>query len=476
MFNVINGDSDTVQYLIDDVRAALSGFDRASISTIHSFSQRMLDQFAFESGQEAELELVADATELAEEYVADLMANAYAGATERELGALEDLGFNPKRVRTLVKEMTRAVTPELRPDPATLQGLPSTPLAIARRWCKEVDSVGAFVGSEEGEAALTGIGSLRGKKGKKLTASQAKKAEEAAESLREWVADGGRKASIGTSAEEEYLRGKRATSAEEDPEYARVAPLFDKVNGALTLRERLDAAMAVYVAEHARRHLETELERRRWLTFNAILSRLAARISDPDSGSELAAAIRDRYEVALVDEFQDTDSAQWAVLKAVFANVSRRLILIGDPKQAIYAFRDADIYVYLQAKGETKARRETMTTNYRTDRSLVQAMNHLWQEGSGAFMTDAIEYVEVEANHGDGRARLPDLPCGRSRAPLELRWANVHTLRGEHPREGEERIDTDEGRQLAGYLCAREAAALLRTGHRFFPEKSGDER
>lgn len=455
------------------VHAALSGFDRASISTIHGFSQRMLDQFAFESGQEAELELVTDASELQQEYVSDLMANAYAEATEREVHALEELGFAPGRMRDLVEEMTGAVSPALRPEPSTLGDLPDTPLALARRWCAAVDSMGDFVESNAGEGALEGLASLVSANGKKLNK---KTAAGAADDLRAWVAQGGRGGTIGTKARNEYLRGERATSAEEDSEYERVAPLFEAVNGALGLRERLISAMAIRVGEGARQHVDDELRRRRLLTFNTILSRLAERIVDPDSGAALAEAIRERYDVALVDEFQDTDAAQWAVLRAVFGHPSRRLLLIGDPKQAIYAFRDADIHVYLDAKHVTSAQQETMAKNFRTDASLVDAMNHLWQADSGAFLTDDVEYVKVGARHADGRVALPPCEEGRTRAALEIRWADVHTLRGEVPAGGKETMNKDAARCLAAGLCAREAAALLRSGGQFFSSKGGESR
>ena len=106
---------------------ALSAFDRAGISTIHGFSQRTLEQLAFESGQEPDLDVVADAAEICEAYVADLLATAYAAATEEETRALTALGFVPDRLRRLVNTMTGAATPQLRPAPATLADLPDEP-------------------------------------------------------------------------------------------------------------------------------------------------------------------------------------------------------------------------------------------------------------------------------------------------------------------------------------------------------------
>ena len=68
------------------------------------------------------------------------------------------------------------------------------------------------------------------------------------------------------------------------------------------------------------------------------------------------ARLRERYRVVLVDEFQDTDPIQWEILQRAFGGGGVTLVLIGDPKQAIYAFRGADVYSYLEAAKAADAR------------------------------------------------------------------------------------------------------------------------
>ena len=98
-------------------------------------------------------------------------------------------------------------------------------------------------------------------------------------------------------------------------------------------------------AQHVERKLDEELRRTGQLTYDAMLSRLADAVTGPPSdasnSSHLADVIRHRFDAALVDEFQDTDRAQWSVMQKVFAHPDRQLLIIGDPKQAIYAFRGA---------------------------------------------------------------------------------------------------------------------------------------
>lgn len=89
--------------------------------------------------------------------------------------------------------------------------------------------------------------------------------------------------------------------------------------------------------------------------------------------------IRSRYQAAIIDEFQDTDPMQWDIFKTLFVGHCRSICLVGDPKQSIYAFRNADLYTYLKAKealGEDS--HKCLDTNYRSTPELVKALNHLF--------------------------------------------------------------------------------------------------
>ena len=79
--------------------------------------------------------------------------------------------------------------------------------------------------------------------------------------------------------------------------------------------------------------------------------RLRDTLIAPERGEAACQLLRSRYQVVLVDEFQDTDPVQWEVVRRAFGDGQTTLVLIGDPKQAIYAFRGADVYAYLEAAG-----------------------------------------------------------------------------------------------------------------------------
>ncbi|WP_330181163.1 UvrD-helicase domain-containing protein [Nocardia sp. NBC_01503] len=109
--------------------------------------------------------------------------------------------------------------------------------------------------------------------------------------------------------------------------------------------------------------------------FDDLLVLLHDVLADDEHGPRACQRIRDRFRVALVDEFQDTDPLQWDILRRAFHGHTT-LVLVGDPKQAIYAFRGAEVLSYLDAVAHADSRRE-LTTNRRSDAGLLAALEHI---------------------------------------------------------------------------------------------------
>lgn len=135
------------------------------------------------------------------------------------------------------------------------------------------------------------------------------------------------------------------------------------------------------------------------LTFNASIHLL---IDLVQKNPRALKRLKDNYRLVFIDEFQDTDPDQWNLFQTIFKDKDHRMILVGDPKQAIYGFRGADIYTYreaVEALGEDSKRR--LTTNYRSDPLLVKALNGFFQIPSRwislPFHQDHLPYIPVEA-------------------------------------------------------------------------------
>ncbi len=146
-----------------------------------------------------------------------------------------------------------------------------------------------------------------------------------------------------------------------------------------------------------------ETQRRKRLSgirdFDDLPALLHGVLTDPEHGEAACRRVRDRYRVVLVDEFQDTDPQQWGILRAAFHGHST-LVLVGDPKQAIYAFRGAEVLSYLDAVGSAHSHQE-LTTNWRSDADLVAALGHL-HGGAALGHRDIVVHPVSRRSRGRG--------------------------------------------------------------------------
>ena len=172
------------------------------------------------------------------------------------------------------------------------------------------------------------------------------------------------------------------------------------------------AAMRVRLADAARIELEARKRRTGVMTYDDLLTRLSSTLEGED-GDLAADRLRARYRVVLVDEFQDTDPVQWQIMRTAFGDGETTLVLIGDPKQAIYAFRGADVYAYIEA-ARTAGAQATLTVNRRSDEGLIDAYDALF---AGAKLGhEGIVYRQVRAANADTRLHgAPDAAALRIR-------------------------------------------------------------
>ena len=113
-------------------------------------------------------------------------------------------------------------------------------------------------------------------------------------------------------------------------------------------------------------------------------------------GKEMARAVGARFSAALIDEFQDTDPLQYDIFTGIFRDANHILFLIGDPKQAIYGFRSADIFAYLKAKHNVDAQ-ATLIENWRSTSDLIGGINAVFSTGNNPFVFDDIEFTPAVA-------------------------------------------------------------------------------
>ncbi|MGH3639375.1 MAG: UvrD-helicase domain-containing protein, partial [Mycobacterium sp.] len=212
------------------------------------------------------------------------------------------------------------------------------------------------------------------------------------------------------------------------------------------------AAVCISFANHVLAELETRKRRLGILGYDDLLTRLAEALDPEDSPARLR--MYQRWPIVMVDEFQDTDPVQWQVIDRAFSGRST-VILIGDPKQAIYAFRGGDIVTYLSA-AETAGAKKTLGTNWRSDSDLVDRLQAVLR---GAELGDpAIVVHDVEAHHRG--SRLAGAPHDE---PFRLRVVQRETF----GRSGTQNVSIADLRQHIGRDLANDIGALLASGATF---------
>jgi exodeoxyribonuclease V beta subunit len=249
---------------------------------------------------------------------------------------------------------------------------------------------------------------------------------------------------------------QRAATTRSAKQKAQVAALLqwplvqaaERLDSALV---RLEQGLRVDCLQYTHAWTGTEKRRRNVLAFDDLLEALHRVLTRQGPQGLLATAIRRQFQAALIDEFQDTDRFQYDIFATAFAGCP--LFLIGDPKQAIYAFRGADVHAYLAAVRHADPQ-FTLVTNYRSTADMVGAVNAVFSQRRHAFVEDAIAFEAATATPATGM--LPPLEGDHA-----LHWLFV----GPEDR-GAKRVVTNvrDARALLFSACVRHVAAQLTAG------------
>lgn len=368
---------------------ALRDFDQGAIHTIHGFCQRVLREHAFESGASFDTELLTDQTTLLEEVVQDFWVRELSAASDLVVGSL---GARKNEYADLVTLATRAgANPDLDVLPRVVDADLEAGLAAWRPAFERVRQLWQAGGPSVIECLLGAVGGL-------------KKNQYREEEIRAW--QGALDLAFGIDEPLMGARfpklGKLGTAAlESGTKQKGVAPRHefflacnDLLAAEAALRERVAARLLrfrVDLVDYVRAELPRRKEAANVQYFDDLLYRLERALGGPGGGL-LAERVRERFPAALIDEFQDTDPVQYSIFHRLYHGApAAALFLIGDPKQAIYAFRGADVFAYMKAKRDA-ASGYTLQTNWRSDPRLLEGVNYLFDRIEAPFVFDAIPY------------------------------------------------------------------------------------
>ena len=391
---------------IHRLKLAEQNMDLAAIYTIHGFCRRMLMQYAFHSGIHFNLELIKDQSDLlvrfANEFwrehfyplpfeMADFIANEL-GSPDYVLSLLEsDLGKNlivdlenQQALSISITEFLQQYLGEYFKDIK----------ALKRFWLENAGKISELITEELNKDYAKGEPKSLSRRSYN-TSRLAKWIEQ----VNAWANDP-RDYLLNDTLMSYFTQSALGEKGEEGASPF-IAPIFTE------LEERANALMSPdllrrIILYHYRQGLQQKLLdyklNHQEKSFDDLLRLFCEALQGPQ-GNELAEMIRFQYPFAMIDEFQDTDSQQYAIFSKIYRDNPEKntgFIMIGDPKQAIYRFRGADIFTYLKASDEAQSRFE-LTKNYRSEKHLVDGVNALFDFPQSPFIYQNINFTAVDS-------------------------------------------------------------------------------
>jgi exodeoxyribonuclease V beta subunit len=455
------------------LEVAVQWMDEAAVSTIHGWCQRMLREHAFDSGSLFTQSLETDHSELLGQVMRDYWRRYCYGMRGEALEWVRGHWGSPDallpRIRPLFGRV-RALPDDIAPQALIDQALQQRGEQLRQLkgpWAKWADELQQICRDAVAAKQVDG---------RKL---QARYFEPWFDKLRGWASDAHAvELDLGTGFSRLTPEGlAEIWKAGQPPEHP-------ALHAMLNLQQQLqalpspDAPLLEHAAAWVAARFEVEKRRRAEMGFDDMLLRLQHALG-MESGERLAALIREQFPVALIDEFQDTDPVQYGIFESIYRigenNPETGLFMIGDPKQAIYAFRGADIYTYLSARRATAGRLHSLDTNYRSSQGMVAAVNQVFlqaearPQGKGAFLfreadDNPLPFVEVRAKGRSEQLLLDGQAC----AALQC-WQ----LQSDEP------VSSTFYRQQLAASCASHIVAVLNGGQRGvsgFSDENGELR
>ncbi|HHL3133877.1 TPA: exodeoxyribonuclease V subunit beta [Klebsiella pneumoniae] len=359
--------------------------DEAAVFTIHGFCQRMLSLNAFESGMLFEQQLIEDESRLRYQACADFWRRHCYPLTRDIAAVIHDVWKGPRDLLKSLDRWLQGEAPQLKSPPAPNETLAERHQQIIARIDSLKQQWREQVGEIEGVLENSGLDRRRFNRGNQGKWMEKVNAWAQEETLSYQLPD----------ALEKFAQSfllERTKAGGEPP----VHPLFSAVESLLASSLTLTDLVLARAMVEIRDAVAREKRRRGELGFDDMLSRLDEALRG-DSGETLASAIRQRFPVAMIDEFQDTDPQQYRIFRRIWRRQPETaLLLIGDPKQAIYAFRGADIFTYMKARGDVAAH-YTLDTNWRSSPGMVGSVNRLFSLSDNPFMFHEIPFLPVKA-------------------------------------------------------------------------------
>lgn len=413
-------DPDSSSRVIERIEDALLSFDQAPVFTIHGFCSRVLQELVFESGTQFNVELVASLDDLIREGVDDFVARSW--TTDDSLIArwLPLTGSLYTRIHNVAETAIENPSLEIVPSDEDFEKLLSSDLLtsadrlmdqLAAIWHNERLTVRELIDRAAADGVLK-----KTSYGKSSLIDRSMSFIDSLVESRSLADFLWKKEKLDPDQNRLTQRGlesgtikKFAGSTPQHQVFSLLQQIADLSREFSSQQQEIETRLLARAGQFVRKQVTKRRSEQGIMSFGDLLHKVDEAL-DGRQRDLLLEGLREKYRVALVDEFQDTDPVQYRIFSQVFreaaampdAQTDRAFIMIGDPKQSIYRFRGADLAAYLEAEQQTPPEnRHHMDTNWRSDDSLVSSVQAVFNSVTNPFLNDQIPLPQVKARHED---------------------------------------------------------------------------
>jgi exodeoxyribonuclease V beta subunit len=422
---------------------AILNIDRLAVSTIHSFCQRVLHEEGVLCGMPVAPELIASHEEILESVLHDLWEEKIANDPAAAAVAAAK-GWNPESDLAFLKMALPLNLPVLIPAASGFEEILRKISDLPKKCTPErLESLREFLagvscwknnapGKAERDKLLADL-----EPGKELSTS--------------WISAALECVKVPELINKKTKEGKAAANK------AKQQDVFQVAAEVAELLKPIHWAFQAGLLEAVREKLAAELKASRKVTYDGLIEAVHQALCG-EHGPELARRLRERYQVGLIDESQDTDPRQFEIFRRIFigadgnAHGQHSLMLIGDPKQAIYGFRGADVNTYLGAKRQAGSV-FLLTRTFRAPEPLVQAVNAVFDRGL-SLLKAGLDFTPGVS--GQTQVTKLECPCGSPSDPMEV-WLVPDSQKDDYSSSGKrtELIASSVASEIVRLLNAR---------------------
>lgn len=413
------------------LRLALLDFDLAAIYTIHSFCQRALKRFAFETGQSFDQELKGSDSSVIQALCEDWIRQHLYGAKRELVRFLSEGGLTRSGLINLTRK--RIAKPDAKLFPEGTVHIDKVEQSVQQIMGKTQRNRDTFLALTD---EMTGQWQAKSKDPIAFREALVKCNEETLVS--KWFAAAS--SALTALKAGQNSGGVRDFNSKTLAKTYQALTAFDDAVAICKDFEKLQAIVwqvIVSAAEEVCKTYELEKATRKTLSYDDLLLNLRDALSDEARGSSLKQALREEYKAALVDEFQDTDPVQYGIFEMLFdAQGETPCFFVGDPKQAIYGFRGGDIYTYLRATSDLTGEQSlVLNVNFRAEARLIDAVNQIFADSEKrlTFCDPAMAYPGDLLAKGKEDSKSLTVGGEPDKTPFKLWYYENEDLKGGKP-------------------------------------------